>query len=135
MFSLTQQVGSNKLHITVLIGDDAYLGRACRHVYGYIMKADLLLGRHDILIARTENLINLRHRLCTVSHGTDSLNATSLEDFVYACYLRGDKYCWVELPVATWRRAEYYLRTSCNLSRGGKHQNGGEQRCRSSGDV
>ena len=99
------------------------------------MQRHLLFCSHHELVARTENLIHLRHRLRTVCHSTDSLYATGLEYSVHASYLRSHQYGRIHLAILSRRCAEHYLPASCYLGRSGKHQHGREQRCRTAWDV
>ena len=51
---LTEKVGSNEGDITRFVCKYFNFARACRHIDGNIMQADLLLGTHNELIAWTE---------------------------------------------------------------------------------
>ena len=94
-----------------------------------------MLGSHHILVARTEDLEDLGHRLCAVGHSADSLNATSLENLADAshtgCYEDGG----IHLALAVGRRAEYYLTASGNLGRRGQHEDGREEWGGASRDI
>ena len=127
VLSLRQQVGSHELHIGVLIRDDTYLRRTCRHVDGHSLLTHLLLGSHHVLVARTEYLVDLGNRLRAVSHRADGLYATSLEDLAHACDSGSHEDGWIHLAVTTWRRAEHNLLATRNLRRCGEHQDGREE--------
>ena len=80
MLGLRQQVGSHKDGIALVIGYDAHLTRAGRHVDGHVVEAHLLLGRHHILIARTKDLIHFWHAPGAISHGSYCLHTAGLEN-------------------------------------------------------
>ena len=135
MFGLRQEVGSNKLGIAVLVGNDAHLGWSGRHVDGNIVKAHLLFGSHHILVSRTKNLVNLWNTLSAVSHCSDSLHTTSFEYLAHSSYLCSSENGWMHFALFVWRGAQHNLFAACNLSRCGKHQNSREQRCCSARDI
>ena len=99
------------------------------------MERHLLLGCHDILVARTENLVDLGHRFRAVGHGTDGLHATGLEYLAHAGYSGSHEYGWVHLAFAVGWCAEHYLATPGNLGWRGEHENGGEERGGATGYV
>ena len=59
MFCLRQKVGCHKGCIGLFVGQHADLAGTCRHIDGYLVEANLLLGCHYVLVARTENLKDL----------------------------------------------------------------------------
>ena len=83
VFSLRKQIGSHKSRIGSFIGNNFYFRRSGRHIDCYIVQRNLLLGSHDILIARSENLIYLRYTFRSVSHGTNGLYTTCLKNLAY----------------------------------------------------
>ena len=99
------------------------------------MKAHFLLGSHDILVAWTEYLIYLGHRLRAVSHCTYGLHTASLEDMANSGYACSDENGRVDLALTIWRSAEYNLAASGNLGRSGEHKYSAEQWCRSARNV
>ena len=135
MFCLTEHICRHIARMACHVGHDGHLGRSGRHVYGHIGHAHLLLGAGNKLIARTEYLAHLGHRLRTVCHGAYCLDASALIYAVHSCHTGGIEYGGVQF--ALWRRgrAEDYVRASCYLGRGGKHQHGAEQGCRAAGYV
>ena len=135
VFGLRQQIGCNKLDIGFLICYHADLRRSCRHVDGYVVQTHLLFGCHHILVARTENLVNLRYAFCTVSHCSDSLNATSLEYLADTGYPSSYQNRRIHLSLTIGRRTEHNLRTTGNLCWGGEHQHRGEEGSCSARDI
>ena len=135
MFSLRQQVGSSKHRVGCFVGNKTNFRRTGWHVYSHIVQGNLLLGSHDKLVARTENLINLRHALRTVSHGSDSLNATRLKNLAYARNLCRHEDSRVHLALFIRRSTQYYFFTSRNLGRSSQHQNGAKERSSTSRDI
>ena len=122
VLSLRQKVGSHKLGIGGVVSQHTNLAGTCWHIDSYLVEAYLLLGSHHILVARTENLEDLRYALRTIGHSTNSLYTTSLEnlaDTSYACCHEDGR---VHLTFAVGRRAEHNLLTTGNLGGGGKHQ-------------
>ena len=80
------------------------------------MDAHLLFSGHHVLVAWTENLIDLGDRSGAISHCADGLNATSLEDLADTCNAGSHEDGGIHLTVATWRRAEHNLLTASDLS-------------------
>ena len=99
------------------------------------MQAHLLFSGHHILVARTEDLIHLGHRLRTIGHGSDSLNTTGLEDLADASDTGGYENGGIHLAVTSWRRTEHNLLTTCNLGGCGEHQHGREEGSGTTGDI
>ena len=99
------------------------------------MEADLLLGSHHILVARSEDLIDLGNRLCAVSHRTNSLYATSLENLADSSDASRYEDGWINLTIASRRRAEYNLLATCYFGWGSQHENGREKRGRTTRDI
>ena len=99
------------------------------------MEADLLLGSHHILVARSEDLIDLGNRLCAVSHRTNSLYATSLENLADSSDASRNEDGWINLTIASRRRAEYDLLATSYLGWGSQHENGREKRGRTTRDI
>ena len=135
MFCLRQQIGSNKLDIGFLVSNHTDLRRSCGHVDGYVVQTHLLFGCHHILVARTEYLIDLRYAFCTVSHCSDSLNATSLEYLADTGYPSSYQNRRIHLSLTIGRRTEHNLRTTGNLCWGGEHQHRGEEGSCSARDI
>ena len=88
----------------------------------------MLLGSHHKLVARTKDFIHLWHTLCTISHGTDSLNTTCLENLADSGYFGGHEDGWVYLTFCVRRGTENYLLATSYLGWCGKHQYGREKR-------
>ena len=105
----------------MLVGNDTDFGRTCGHVDSHIVEAHLLLGSHDILVAWTEDFINLRYTLCTIGHGADSLNTTCFEYLADASDTSSYKNSRIDPTIASWRSAQHNLLTTCNFGRGSKH--------------
>ena len=135
MFSLRQEVGSDKLYVGLIVGDDADFRGTSGHVDGHVVEAHLLLGGHHILVARTEYLIHLRHRLRTIGHCTDSLHATCLEYLADTGDAGSHKDGGIHLAVASRGCAEHDLFTAGNLGWCGKHQYGREEWGGATGDI
>ena len=127
MLSLRQQVGSNKLWVARLVGYHANLAWSSWHVNSHIVERHLLLGSHHKLVARTEYLIYLGHRLRAISHSTYCLHSASLEYSAYSSHLCCHQYGRVYLAFLVWRGAEHNLLAASYLGRSGKHQYGREQ--------
>ena len=87
MLGLRQQIRRDKHRLSTHISHDQYFRRTGRHIDRH-QSIDLILDEHlggrHILVARTDNLIDLGHTLCTVRHRTHSLCTTSTH---YACRL------------------------------------------------
>ena len=135
VFCLRKEVGGYEAGVACLVGKHLHFARTGRHVDGDIVQADLLLGTHHELIARTEYLIDLRHALRSVSHSADGLHPTYLVDATYASRAGCNEDGGIDTTVASGRRAEHNLLAPCYLGRRGKHEHGAEQRSRSAGDV
>ena len=135
MLGLRQEVGSHEGGIALGVGNDTHLGRTRRHVDGHVVEAHLLLGCHHILVARTENLIHLRHALRSVGHGADGLHATNLENLVHTSNAGSHQDGGVHAAFAVGRGAQHNLPASGNLGRSGEHENRREQRGGATGDV
>ena len=99
------------------------------------METHLLLGCHHILVAGTEDLIYLGHRLGAVGHGADGLHSASLEDMADTCNARCHEDGGIDLALAIGRSAKHYLTTAGYLGGGGKHEHGAEQRGGATGDI
>ena len=99
------------------------------------MEADLLLGSHHILVARSEDLIDLGNRLCAVSHRTNSLYATSLENLADSSDASRNEDGWINLTIASRRRAEYNILAASYLGWGCQHEYGREERSRTTRDI
>ena len=69
------------------------------------MEAHLLLGCHHILVAGTEDLVDLGYRLRAIGHGTDGLNTTSLEDLADTCNAGCHQNGWIHLALTVGRCA------------------------------
>ena len=106
----------------MLVGNHTNLGRTGRHVDSYVVQTYLLLGSHDVLVARTEDLVDLGYRLCTVGHRTDSLYATSLENLADTCNAGSYKDGGINLTLTVWRGAEHDLTASSDLCWGSQHE-------------
>ena len=132
---LRQQVGSHKLSIGCLVSQHADLRGSCRHVDSHFIEADLLLGCHHILVARTENLIDLGHRLRTVSHSTDGLHTASLENLAHASNAGSHQNGGIDLSLFIRRCTQYDFLTSGYLGRCGQHQDGREEWGSAAGNV
>ena len=135
MLSLRQQVGSYKLRVGRLVGNDADLRGACRHVDSHVVEAHLLLGSHHILVARAENLVDLGNRLCAESHRADGLNAASLENLADASHAGCHQDSGVDVTLTVGWGAEHNLAASGNLRRRGQHEYRREEGSRAAGDV
>ena len=86
------------------------------------MQRHLLFCSHNILVARTEYLVNLWHTLCTISHGADGLHTTSFEDAVDTSYACCHKDGRIYVALAIRRSAQHNLFAACYLGRSGEHQ-------------
>ena len=135
MLCLRQQVGGDERRVGIGIGNDTYLRRTGGHIDSHVVKAHFLLGSHDILVAWTEYLIYLGHRLRAVSHCTNGLHTASLEDMAHSGNACGDEDGGVDLALTVGRGAKHNLAASGNLGGCGEHQYGAEQRCRSARNV
>ena len=135
MLGLTQQVGSHKYGIGRPVGQDFHLRRSGRHVDGHITQTDQLLGRRDILIAGTKNLIHLGDALRTVGHCCYCLYATGLEHLPHTRYTGGEQNGRMYLSVTPRRGTQHNLPTPSYAGRHCKHQYRGKQGGRSSRDV
>ena len=91
------------------------------------MQANLLLGGHHILVARTEYLVHLGHTLGTVGHSADGLYATSLEYLAYTSDAGSYQYGRINLAIAARRCAEHYLLATSYLGWCGQHEHGREE--------
>ena len=127
VLSLRQQVGSHKLSIGCLVSQHADLRGSCWHVDGNLVETDLLLGSHHILIARTEDLVDLGHALRTIGHSANGLHAASLENLAHAsnasCHQNGG----IDLALLVGRCTQHDFLTSGNLGWSGQHQDGREE--------
>ena len=121
MLGLRQQIGSHIYWIATSIGYNTYLRWASRHIYSHIMKRDLLLGSHNILIAWAKYLVDLRHCLGAISHSSDSLYTTYLIYSIDTRYLGSRQYSRIYITLFVGRCAEHYILTSGNLGRCCKH--------------
>ena len=122
MLGLREKVGRNVCGIARVVGDDAHLRRARGHIDGNIMQAHLLLCRHDILVTRPEYLIDFRHALRPIGHGSDGLHASNLEYLVNAGNLCSHQNGRVHPAVTIGWRAKHNLLAACNLCGSGQHQ-------------
>ena len=86
------------------------------------METHLLLCRHNILVARTEYLVHLRHTLRSVGHSAYCLNAASLEYLAHSSHTSGGENGRVHLSFLVRRGAKHNLPASRNLCRCGQHQ-------------
>ena len=135
MLGLRQKVGSDKGRTTGLVGNDTHFAGTGRHVDGHVVKADLLLGSHHILIARSEYLVNLRHGFRSVGHCAYSLNSANLKDGTHAGNMGSGQNSGIHLSLAVRRGAKHNLTASCNLGRRCQHENGGKERSRATGHI
>ena len=99
------------------------------------MQADLLLGGHHVLVAGTENLVDLGDALCAVGHRSDSLNTANLENLADAGHAGCHQNGGVHLAVAAWRCAEHNLATAGDTGGSSQHQNGREEWGGAAGNV
>ena len=95
----------------------------------------MLLGSHHVLVARTEYLVDLGHRLCAVGHSADGLHTTYL---VYladtcdaGCYQNG----WIHLAFTIRWGAQYDFLAACYLGGCGQHQHCREEGSGAAGDI
>ena len=122
VFSLRQQVGRYKLSVGRIVSQYAHLRRTSRHIDGHLVKTDLLLGSHHILIARTEYLEDLGHTLRTVSHSANGLNATRLEYLAYSGNACSHQNGRIHLAFLVRRRTQHDLLATSYLGRCCQHQ-------------
>jgi hypothetical protein len=93
------------------------------------------LGGRDPLVTGTKDLVDLRAFLSTVSHGSDSLRTTSLQDTADTDELRNVQHFRRNGPVLSGRSGEDDGTASCNLGRNTQVQSGGWQNGGSTGNV
>ena len=135
MFGLRKKVGCYESRISGFVGNDFHFRRTCRHVDGYIVQRHLLLGSHDVLIARAEYLVHLGDTLRAVCHGTDGLHATCLENLAHSCHLSRIENGRMNLSFLVGRGTKHDFLATGNLGRNSQHQHGRKQGCRTSGDI
>ena len=135
VLSLREEVGSHEAGIAPGIGQHSHLAGTCGHVDGHVVERHVLLGTHHVLVARTENLIDLGDGLRTVGHGTDGLYATYLIYSIDTSHTRSHEDGRIHAPVLAGRGAEHDVAATGYLGRNGQHEHGAEQRCRAAGDV
>ena len=136
MLCLRQEIGSDKVRISGLIGHDLHLRRARRHINRHLFQADPLLSCRHILIAWAEDLIDFRNGLRAISHRRNRLDTTCFEYFIYACHLCRIQHSRMHLSCCLIRRGtEHDLPTASDTRRHRQHQYGGKQRSRSSWDI
>ena len=99
------------------------------------MKAHLLFGRHDILVAWSKDFVDLGYAFSTIGHCTDGLNASGLEQFVDTSDVSSSEDGGVYATFAVGRCAEHNFATSGNLGGCGKHEHSAEERSRAARDI
>ena len=127
MLCLRQQVGSHKLGVGTIVGQYADFRRTGRHVDGYVLQRNVLLGSHHVLVARTEYLVYLWYALRAVGHGSDGLYASGLENPIHSGDACRHKDGGVHLALLVRRGAEHNLLASGNLGWCGQHEHGREE--------
>ncbi len=85
---LRQQIGGDPFRVVVPVGDDQDLGRAGDHVDPDLAE-DPPLGRGDIGVARTDDLVDRRDRRRAVGERRDRLRAADPVDLVDPDHLGG----------------------------------------------
>ena len=120
MLGLRQKVGGDHPGITAVVGQHVDLRRSSQLVDPYRTE-DLALCLVHEGIARTHDLVDLRHAFGAESHGGDGLRASDAEDHVSARKVASGDH----VGVRGGRQAGYHGRASCDL-RG----DDGHYRCR-----
>ena len=104
VFSLTQQVSSDKVRIAGVVCKHEHFGRACHHVDIDNAK-NYLLGDCGKDVTRAHNLVDAFHDdlalaiLGTVSEHTDSLSATDVVNFGNAEFAKHKSYSAVDFAL------------------------------------
>ena len=135
VFGLRQQVGGGEFGPGVFVGQHQHLRRPRRQVHGDVGCAGQLFGFGDVAVAGTENLVDARNALRSVSHGGHGLRPAEGEDAVHAAEVGRIENFGCDPPVAAARRAEYHLAASGDPGRQGEHQHRREERGFAAGDI
>jgi hypothetical protein len=127
VLGLRQQVRGDEGRARGLIGDDQDFRRAGRHVErGSVgIRCDDLLGGSHPRVARTEDLVHLRHALGAEGHGGYGLCTAELEVLLDAAEPRRDQHGRVGAAVRARRRAHDSHRAAGNAGRHGQHDGRG----------
>ena len=78
----TPEIGREMARIAMPVGDDEYLTRAGDHIDIHLAE-DQTFCRGDEEVARADDLVCLRNRLCSVGQGCNGLGAPDLEDSIH----------------------------------------------------
>ena len=123
MLGLRQEIGGDPGGIVVPVGEDEDLGRAGDHVDADPAE-DAPLGRGDVGIARSHDLVDRRNRRGAVGKGGDRLRAADPIDLGDPEHLGGGKNERVENPVRRRHRHDQPLDPG-DLGRDRVHQHRG----------
>ena len=130
---LRKKIHRHPIRRRCAIGDNQNFRRPGNHVNPHRTEY-VTLGVGHIGITRTDNLVDLRHRLCAISQRTYGLGAANGEYPINAGNGRSCQYQWVTLATWRWYHHDQFLHP-CHLGWNGIHQYRGRIRSFTTGHI
>ena len=124
MFCLRQQICGNVARVCGLVCQHKDLTRSGDGIDADIAEHSLFC-KCDIDVARSDDLVNLRHTLGSERHRSDRLCTADLVDLINASLFCGNEGGWIYLAILSRRGTHDNARNACNLCRENIHKNGG----------
>ena len=133
MLRLGKQIHRHPVGIRRAVGDYQHFGRPGHHVDADHTEHPAL-GRCDIGVAGTDDLVHLRHRLGAIGQCAHRLRAADGEHPVDAREMRGRQHQRIAFAVWAWHHHDQ-LADSGHLGRHGVHQHGAGIGGLAAGDI
>jgi len=124
MLCLAQEIRGDISGIGRLISQYQDFARACNRIDGHVT-VDSSFGKRHVNVSGADDLIDLRYRFRSVSHGGNGLCAADAVDFIRSGFLCGNQRRRTDFSVASAGRAHHDMRNACHFCGDDVHQDRG----------